>query len=82
MGQLNSLRNISDNEIIEKMWKSDRSIGGVKVLYNPHVKRQNELPKDLSPHFHIWNEGKPSDDGFPLTQEMKTLLYKVRSFKK
>lgn len=34
----------------------------------------------LSPHYHIWKDGKQQKDAFPLTQEMKQLLKKVRNY--
>lgn len=34
----------------------------------------------LSPHYHTWTDGKPSTDAYPLTQEMKQLLKKVKNY--
>jgi len=36
--------------------------------------------KGLQPHYHIWSNGKPSKEGFPLTKGMQSLLKKVRNY--
>ena len=37
----------------------------------------------LSPHYHIWKDGKPaSNDAHPLTQEMTKLLKYIRDYGK
>jgi len=36
--------------------------------------------KGLKPHYHIWKNGAPSVDGFPLTTQMQELLKKVRNY--
>ena len=36
--------------------------------------------KGLKPHYHVWANGAPSVDGFPLTPEMSKLLKKVRNY--
>lgn len=36
--------------------------------------------KGLKPHYHIWKNGAPSVDGYPLTTQMQELLKKVRNY--
>ena len=36
--------------------------------------------KGLKPHYHVWANGKPSKDGYPLTPEMSKLLKKARNY--
>ena len=34
----------------------------------------------IKPHYHIWGDGKPSRDGYPLTADMKKLLTKIQNY--
>ena len=34
----------------------------------------------LSPHYHVWKDGAQLGDANPLTQDMKSLLQKVRNY--
>jgi len=34
----------------------------------------------LSPHYHVWQGGAPSEEGYVLTNAMKNLLNKVRNY--
>ena len=36
--------------------------------------------KGIQPHYHVWEGGKQLKDGYPLSDEMKQLLNKVRNY--
>lgn len=36
--------------------------------------------KGIQPHYHVWKNGAPSEDGFALNGEMSKLLKKVRNY--
>lgn len=36
--------------------------------------------KGLKSHYHIWKDGKPSVDGYPLTSQMQKLLKMIRNY--
>ena len=52
--------------------------------YGSDGKKQWEIHtlnhKGIQPHYHVWKNGAPSEDGFALNVEMSKLLKKVRNY--
>lgn len=64
---------MADGKDVKEIAKYDKDGKKVWAIHTqPH--------KDLTVHYHIWKDGKPSKDGYPLTTDMQRLLNKVRNY--
>lgn len=47
-----------------------------KKLWAIHTKDH----KGIKPHYHIWKDGAPTEEGYPLTKDMQKILKKIRNY--
>jgi len=73
------------NRVYVSFWKNGKDVKEVaqygsdgKKMYAIHTGDHH----GLSPHYHIWKNGRPSEDAYALTSTMKNLLKKIQEYGK
>jgi len=71
------------NRVYVSFWKNGKDVKEVaqygsdgKKIYAIHTGDHH----GLSPHYHIWKNGRPLEDAYALTPQMKKLLSKIQNY--